>query len=71
MTGLTNWGARLVLHGGVSPGPAGRCAADPGAIDASVAEGALRRGDSVVTGNAEHIQALATGVNRKLDVIRI
>ena len=49
----------------------GRCAIDPGAVDASVAEGALRRGDSVVTGNAEHIQALATGVNRKIDVIRI
>jgi hypothetical protein len=49
----------------------GRCAIDPGAVDASVTEGALRRGDSVVTGNAEHIQALATGVNRKLDVIRI
>lgn len=49
----------------------GRCAVDPGAVDASVAEGALRRGDSVVTGNAEHIQALATGVNRELDVIRI
>jgi predicted nucleic acid-binding protein len=49
----------------------GRCAVDPGAVDASVAEGALRRGDSVVTGNADHIQALATGVNRKLDVIRI
>jgi hypothetical protein len=49
----------------------GRCAIDPGAVDASVAEGALRRGDSVVSGNAEHIQALATGVNRKLDVIRI
>lgn len=48
-----------------------RCAIDPGAVDASVAEGALRRGHSVVTGNAEHIQALATGVNRKLDVIRI
>lgn len=49
----------------------GRCAIDPGAVDASVAEGALRRGDSVVTGNADHIRALATGVNRKLDVIRI
>jgi predicted nucleic acid-binding protein len=49
----------------------GRCAVDPGAVDASVAESALRRGDSVVTGNPEHIQALATGVNRKLDVIRI
>jgi hypothetical protein len=49
----------------------GRCAIDPGAVDASVAEGALRRGDAVVTGNADHIQALAAGVNRKLDVIRI
>jgi predicted nucleic acid-binding protein len=49
----------------------GRCAIDPGAVDASVAEGALRRGDTVVTGNAEHIQALAAGVDRKLDVIRV
>jgi hypothetical protein len=49
----------------------GRCAIDPGAVDASVAKGALRCGDSVVTGNAEHIQALAAGVNRKLNVIRI
>jgi predicted nucleic acid-binding protein len=49
----------------------GRCAIDPGAVDASVAESALRRGDCVVTGNPEHIQALSNGVNRKLDVIRI
>ena len=49
----------------------GRCRIDPGAVDASVAESALRRGDSVVTGNVEHIHALGTGVNRKIDVIRI
>jgi predicted nucleic acid-binding protein len=49
----------------------GRCAIDPGAVDASVAESALRRGDSVVTGNPEHIQALAAAINRNLDIIRI
>jgi predicted nucleic acid-binding protein len=47
----------------------GRCSVDPGAVDASVAEGALRRGDAVVTGNAAHLRALAGGANRKLEVI--
>jgi predicted nucleic acid-binding protein len=54
----------------------GRCAKDkggldPGAVDASVAEGALRRGDAVVTGNASHLRALADGAHRKLDVIPV
>jgi predicted nucleic acid-binding protein len=49
----------------------GRCSITPGAVDASVAEGALRRGDAVVTGNAEHILALADGAGRKLAVIPI
>lgn len=49
----------------------GRCAMDPGAVDASVAEGALRRGDAVVSGNAAHLRALADGVNRKLEVIPV
>jgi predicted nucleic acid-binding protein len=49
----------------------GRCAVAPGAVDASVAEGALRRGDVVVTGNADHLRALADGVNRKLEVIPV
>jgi hypothetical protein len=49
----------------------GRCAVDTGAVDASVAEGALRRGDAVVSGDADHPRALADGVNRKLEVISI
>ena len=49
----------------------GRCSISPGAVDASVAEGALRRGDAVVTGNAEHIRALADGAGRKLAIIPI
>jgi predicted nucleic acid-binding protein len=49
----------------------GRCSQDPGAVDASVAEGALRRGDAVVTGNEAHLRALADGVNRKLQVIPV
>jgi len=48
--------------------PGGR---DPGAVDASVAEGALRRGDAVVSGNASHLRALAGGVHRTLDVIPV
>lgn len=47
----------------------GKCSTNPGAVDASVAEGALRRGDAVVTGNASHLRALADGVGRKLEVI--
>lgn len=39
----------------------GLCSISPGAVDASVAEGALRWGDTVVTGSAEHIRALADG----------
>jgi predicted nucleic acid-binding protein len=49
----------------------GRCASDPGPVDASVAECALRRGDAVVTGNADHLRALADGVGRKLALIVI
>jgi predicted nucleic acid-binding protein len=49
----------------------GLCSINPGAVDASVAEGALRRGDTVVTGNAEHIRALADGAGRNLAVIPI
>lgn len=48
-----------------------RCAVEPGAVDASVAEGALRRGDAVVTGNADHLRALADGAGRKLEVITV
>jgi len=49
----------------------GRCSLSPGAVDASVAECALRRGDAVVTGNAGHLAALADGVGRKLAIIAI
>ena len=46
-------------------------AKDPGAVDASVAEGALRRGDAVVSGNASRLRALADGVHRTVDVIPV
>lgn len=49
----------------------GRCSLDPGAVDAWVAEGALRRRDAVVSGNADHLRALADGVNRKLELISV
>lgn len=54
----------------------GRCAKDPGgldpgAVDASVAEGALRRGDAVVSGNGSPLRALADGVHRRVDVIPV
>ena len=49
----------------------GRCAVGPGAVDASVAEGAMRRGDAVVSGNATHLRALADGAGRKLEVIPV
>jgi predicted nucleic acid-binding protein len=49
----------------------GKCSMNPGAVDASVAEGALRRGDAVVTGNASHLRALADGGGRKLEVIPV
>jgi hypothetical protein len=47
----------------------GRCSLDVGAVDASCAEGALRRGDAVVTTNHSHLQALADGAGRRLDLI--
>ena len=49
----------------------GRRSLSPGAVDASVAECALRRGDAVVTGNAGHLAALADGVGRRLAIIAI
>jgi hypothetical protein len=49
----------------------GKCSVSPGAVDASVTEGALRRSDTVVTGNPEHIRALAEGAGRKLMIIPI
>lgn len=49
----------------------GKCSVNPSAVDASVAEGALRRGDAVVTGNASHLRALADGGGRKLEVIPV
>lgn len=49
----------------------GRCAVSPGAVDASVAECARRRGDAVVTANAGHLTALADGADRKLAIIAI
>lgn len=49
----------------------GRCALSPGAVDASVTECALRRGNAVVTGNGTHLAALADGAGRKLAIIAI
>ena len=49
----------------------GLCSIGTGAVDASVAEGALRRGDTVITGNADHIRALADGAGHKLAIIPI
>jgi hypothetical protein len=49
----------------------GHCTMDPGAVGASVAEGALRRGDAVVSGNAAQLRALADGAGRKLEVIPV
>ena len=49
----------------------GKCSINPGAVDASVVEGALRRGDAVVTGNASHLRTLADAGGRKLEVIPV
>jgi hypothetical protein len=49
----------------------GRCPMDVGAVDASCVEGALRRGDAVVTANHTHLLALADGVGRKLDIVPV
>ena len=47
----------------------GRCSIDVGAVDASVVEGALRRGDAVVTSNPARLAALADAAGRRLDLI--
>jgi predicted nucleic acid-binding protein len=49
----------------------GRCREPVEATDAVVAEGALRRYDTVVTSNRRHLQALAAGSNRRLGIIDI
>lgn len=49
----------------------GACRLDVGATDAVLVEGALRRGDSVVTGNRSHLAALAAGRSARLDTIDI
>lgn len=41
------------------------------AADATCVEGALRRGDAVVTSNRTHLAALADGAGRKLDLIPV
>ncbi len=41
------------------------------AADATVVEGALRRGDTVVTSNRSHLVSLAAAVERRLGVIDI
>jgi predicted nucleic acid-binding protein len=47
----------------------GSCAKPVGATDAVVVEAALRRGHAVVTSDRHDIEALAAGVNRRVDVI--
>ncbi len=49
----------------------GRCSVTVGAPDAVVVEGALRRGDTVVTGDRKHLDALAAGVDRGLAIIAL
>jgi hypothetical protein len=48
-----------------------RSAVNYGVTDASVAEGALRRGDAVVTSDPIDIRALAGAADRKLETIAI
>ena len=40
-------------------------------VDLAVAEGALRRGDAVVTSNHTHIEQVADSVNRTLSIHRV
>lgn len=49
----------------------GSCSQKVGATDAVVVETALRRGHTVVTSDRQDLEALAAGVNRRLDVIDI
>jgi predicted nucleic acid-binding protein len=49
----------------------GRCTAPVEAVDAMVAESALRRGDAVVTSNRAHVLALAEAADRRLAVIDV
>ncbi|MEO6205656.1 MAG: hypothetical protein ABIO67_09775 [Mycobacteriales bacterium] len=49
----------------------GRSAVRVEAADAVVVEGALRRGDAVVTSNRGHFEALTAGVDRRVQVIDI
>ncbi len=49
----------------------GRCTGSVEAADAVVVEGALRRGDAVVTSNRSHIEALAEGVGRRVAIIDV
>ena len=51
-------------HVGVLAGRAGH----GDVVDVTVVEGALRRGDAVVTSNADHIKAIATAAGRRLAV---
>lgn len=47
----------------------GQCSINVGAVDASVVEGALRRGDAVVTSDPDHLAASADSIGRKLNLI--
>ena len=47
----------------------GACRVPVEMTDATVVEGALRRGDAVVTSNRTHLSALAAGAKRRLSLI--
>lgn len=49
----------------------GACRVPVEVADATVVEGALRRGDAVVTSNRKHLIALASGTRRRLSIIDI
>jgi hypothetical protein len=49
----------------------GACAIPVEAADATVVEGALRRGDVVVTSNRKHLAALASAAQRRLSILDV
>ena len=49
----------------------GRAPAGPSAVDATVVEGALRRGDAVVSSDPQDLTRLAGGIGRRVDVIPV
>lgn len=49
----------------------GSCARSVGVADATVVEGALRRGDAVVTADRRDVAAVADGAGRRLAIIDV